>query len=251
MEKEKQKMVRKFPNLKAKESVGLDIPIYKNALQLKKDAECIATQRKSYSSATSLLILSSEEVIKSILVRLHSEGYKIYQVKEANKFFRDHKIRHQIAQLLEMSTGLIEVPLKYKQQKPTTIAKTKVTWFNTFINESLNLIRSMEPLLDTINTTVKLQGFDDLKNQGLYVDYSDALLSPQIKVTKDTYNETLKITNRIFKFSKGIRILYHPKLVNHKDAKEIKEFKKDLKKLVDDNLPKLSFKKMNNKMKDL
>ena len=57
-----------FINLSAIQSKGFDEAIFKNAKQLKKDAILIAANNKSYSSATSLLVLSSEEVIKAILV---------------------------------------------------------------------------------------------------------------------------------------------------------------------------------------
>lgn len=244
-------MIRKFPNLKAKESIGLDMPIYINALQLKKDAILIAESRKSFSSATSLLVLSTEEVIKSILVRLHAEGYNVYKAKEVHKFFRDHKIRHQIAQLMEMGVGLSETIIKYDEQKPTTIAKTRVNWFNKFINGSLDLIKALESLIHTINTTRKLQGFDNLKNQGLYVDFQDVILSPQKEVTEYIYNETLVVANRVFMFSKVLRVLHHSKLENHIDAKELKDTKADLKKLIDDHIDEISFKKMNEKMKGL
>ena len=55
----------KFLNLSPKKSIGLDKPLYKNALNLKRDAIFIAEKRKSYSSASSLLILSTEECVKS------------------------------------------------------------------------------------------------------------------------------------------------------------------------------------------
>lgn len=244
-------MIRKFANLNVKESIGLDVPIYKNALQLKNDAVLIAESRKSYSSATSLLILSSEEVIKSILVRLHAEGYSIYKAKEVHKFFRDHKIRHQIAQLLEMGNGLIESVMTFSEQRPTKIAKTKYNLFNSFVNGFFDVVKAIEPLLTAVDITVKLQQFDNLKNAGFYVDYEDKLLSPQIEITEEIYKDTLEITERIFTFSKGVRVLHHPKLKNHKDAEEIKRTKAELKKLVDDHINIISFKEMNKKMKEL
>ncbi|WP_156099846.1 hypothetical protein [Cellulophaga lytica] len=61
-------------NLTSKESIDLDINIYKNALCLKKDAKLIAKTRKSYSAATSLLILSSEEAKQFFMVQEGSIG---------------------------------------------------------------------------------------------------------------------------------------------------------------------------------
>ena len=81
-----------FINLSVQQSKGIDYSIYKNARQLRKDALLIAETNKSFSSATSLLILSSEEVIKSILVLLHSQSYKTYLIKDSKRFFKDHRI---------------------------------------------------------------------------------------------------------------------------------------------------------------
>lgn len=79
--------MKKFIDLNPNESKGLDIYLFNNAKKLKENAILIANKNKSYSSATSLLILSSEEIIKAILVLLHSKGYNVYQLKDAKKFF--------------------------------------------------------------------------------------------------------------------------------------------------------------------
>ena len=113
----------KFLNLSPLQSKGLDKPIYKNALNLKKDAILLAEQRKSYSAATSLLVLSTEESVKSILVLLHSEKYNIYKIKGAKNFFSDHIIRHQMAMFLELGLRFLET--WYKKDQHTNILKIK------------------------------------------------------------------------------------------------------------------------------
>lgn len=244
-------MTKKFPNLTPEESKGIDKLIYKNALQLKKDALLIAEARKSYSSATSLLILSAEEVIKSILILLHIEGYKVYKLKETHKFFFDHKIRHQIAQLIEMGSGIIKSMIKYDEQQPTKLLKTKVNWLNNFVNGFIDIVKAAEPLLDTLNKTKKLQEFNNLKNKGFYVDFQNTLLSPQVEVTEKIYTETLAITNHIFMFSKWLRFIHHPELENRKDAEELKKIKISFKNLIDEHISKISFKEMNKTMSKL
>jgi AbiV family abortive infection protein len=57
-----------FNTLSVAKAKGLDNAIFKNARQLKKDAILIATTNKSYGAASSLLILSTEEIIKGILI---------------------------------------------------------------------------------------------------------------------------------------------------------------------------------------
>lgn len=242
-------MVNKFLNLSAKDSKGLDIPIYKNALQLKKDAELIADSRKSYSSATSLLILSTEEVIKSILVFLHAEGYGIYKTQGAKKIFSNHKIRHQIAQLMEMGFGFVNSVLKYKEEKTTNLSEKH--WFKKIFIVTFDVLKAAEPLLSGLEKIKKLQAFNTLKNKGFYVDYQDELIVPQTEVTAEIYNETLAIANSIFGFSKSLRILHHPNLENHEDSEELKETKAALKKLIDDHVKTFSFNKMDKAMDKL
>ncbi|MEQ3498305.1 AbiV family abortive infection protein [Tenacibaculum sp. SSH1-16] len=235
-------MIKKFPNLTSEESKGIDKLIYKNALQLKKDALLIAENRKSYSSATSLLILSSEEVIKSILVLLHSEGYNVYKLKETHKFFFDHKIRHQIIQLIEMGSGIVKSMIKYDEQKPSKLLKTKINWLNNLVNDFIDLVKAVEPIIDATDRVYKLQLFNELKNKGLYVDYKNVLSLPQTQITENTYKETLMITESIFSFNKGLRVLFHPALKNHMELSQINRIKKLLKDLIDEGLKDFSFK---------
>lgn len=237
-------MTKKFPNLTPEESKGIDKLIYKNALQLKKDALLIVETRKSYSSATSLLILSAEEVIKSILVLLHVEGYNVYKLKETHKFFFDHKIRHQIAQLIEMGSGIIKSMIKYDEQQPTKLLKTKVNWLNNLVNGFFDIVKAAEPILNATDRINKLQKFNDLKNMGLYVDYRNTLLLPQTEITENIYKETLIITENIFSFNKGLRILFNPALNNRVDIAEINKGKELLKDLIDYGMKDFSFKEL-------
>lgn len=237
--------MQKFTNLNAEMSYGLDVSIYKNALELKKSALLVADNREAYSVANSLLILSTEEVIKSILVKLHAEEYNVYKLKDARKFFTDHKIRHQIAQLIEVGTGFIESLIKYEERQPTKLLKTKYKWINTLVNGFFDIVDAAKPLIESAKRTEELQKFNDLKNKGFYVDYRDALLTPQKEITKDIYITTLAITERIFTFSKGARILFHEKLENHMTREDIEKCKEALTDFIDKAMSDFSFKDLN------
>lgn len=240
--------MKQFLHLSPEETKGLDVLIYKNALQLKKDAMLIAASRKSYSSATSMLILSSEEAIKSVLVRLHAEHYNTYKLKEAGKFFKDHKIRHQIAQLIEMGSGLIESLMKYDEQQPTKLLNTKIKWLDGLVNGLIDLAHAAKPFLDSTERVKALQAFNDLKNKGFYVDYRDRQILPQNEVTESIYNRTLLITERVFKFNKIVRIIFHEKLENHMSLEEINKWKIILEDLIDNGMKEFSFKELNKSM---
>ncbi len=114
-----------FLNQSPLKSKKLHEPIYKNAQKLRRDAILVANTNKSFSTATSLLVLSSEEIIKAILVLLHSEDFNVYKIKDAKKFFSDHKIRHELAQLLELINGLVESGIEFENNERTKVDSFK------------------------------------------------------------------------------------------------------------------------------
>lgn len=235
-----------FLNLPPRKSIGIDTSIYKNALQLKKDAFHLAEYRKSYNSATSLLILSSEEVIKATLVLLHSKGCEVYKIEGAKRFFTNHKIRHQIAQLIEMGAGFIDSLKKWEEvQEKEKFINTKYKLLNTIVNGFMDFAEAIQPFSTSIERIEFIEKFDDMKNQGLYVDYKDGLINPKDSIDKELYIKTKELSNRISRFYKGIKIIYHPSLKNHLSEKEIKKYQSDLKSFVNDVLIDFSFDSLN------
>lgn len=233
-----------FINLSPKQSKNIDNAIFKNARQLRKDALLIVEKNKSYSSANSLLILSSEEVIKAILVLLHSEGYKVYQISDAKKFFYNHEIRHQLAQLIEMTAGFIESIQKYENRAPVKLFKIKNTFWDTLINDGLEVLRASAPLLESSKRTKDLENFNDNKNNGLYVGYKDKLIIPKEEITEIDYRKTKDIVERIFRVYKILRILYHPSIHNRKNQEEIEDTKIKMKIFIDEGMEGFSFKEL-------
>lgn len=229
--------MQRFINLSYKDSADLHYPIYKNALQLKKDAMLLAESTESYSSATSLLVLSSEEVIKATLVFLHSKQYHVYRIKGAKRFFTDHKIRHQLSQLVEMGSGFFKSIDSWENAKnKEKVFKTKSKFWNTLLNGIKHIAEATKPFIASIERIKKIEEFNNLKNQGLYTDYRDGLLTPQNEINKDLYEGTKVIVNRVFSLYKGLNILFHPSLDKHLSKEEINKHKEDLKILINDAL---------------
>lgn len=233
-----------FFNLTPKESKGKNEVIFKNARQLKKDALLIAKTNKSYSSANSLLVLSSEEVIKATLVLLHSESYRVYRISDASKFFHNHEIRHQVAKLIEMTAGFIESLDQWENQEPTKLIKTKSEGWNSFLNGILDLTKAIAPLENSTKRIKELENFNDNKNNGLYVGYKDQLIIPKEKITETHYTKTKEIVERIFRVYKILRILYHPCIKNRKDHGAIEETKMKMKIFIDEGMEGFSFKEL-------
>jgi AbiV family abortive infection protein len=230
---------RKFINLSASNSIGLDNTIYSNSRKLKRDAIIIAGHQ-SYSTATSLLILSSEEVIKASLVLLHSQGYKVYQLQDASRFFMDHQIRHSLQMLIETGMSLFEIIDKWKSKNE----KIKTKWFDTLLNFLKNMSVTLETASQALNRIEDIGKFNSLKNNGFYIDYNDTIQVPELTVKKSDYISVLTATERILKFYKQLRILFHPSIKKHFTNKEIQELKSDLHIFINDALKDVSLKEI-------
>tara|TARA_R110001592_G_scaffold92545_3_gene269589 strand:- start:2684 stop:3412 length:729 start_codon:yes stop_codon:yes gene_type:complete len=240
--------MRTYLNISPKESKGLDKPLYKNALSLKRDAILIAEKRKSYSSASSLLILSTEECVKSILVLLHSEKYNIYRIKDARKLFSDHIIRHQIAMFVIMALKFQDVFKEGLNLSPSKLLNLKGDNFDAFLSLAEDILIQLEPLFNETNPDIEyLQDFNDIKNKGFYVDYRDQLVNPKTEVTIEDYSKVLKINTKVFKFNKMLRILFHEKVENHMKKEKIVEAKKFIKEFIDDGMKLVSLEELKKK----
>lgn len=230
-----------FLNQSPFKSKKLHEPIYKNAQKLKKDAVLLAKENKSYCTATSLLVLSSEEVIKAILVILHSEGLSVYRVKAPKKFFTDHKIRHELAKMIELGSSLFESAKKYEENEPSTLFRLKNDTWNIFLNGLVDIINASKPLLDSYNNFEELNQFDAYKQKGFYVDFVDELIVPSKQIDESKFIKTNNITDRLFKFYKGLRIIYNPRFKNHFNENEIIELQNQLKVLINEGMYEFSF----------
>lgn len=234
-----------FYDLTPQESKGLNEIVLKNARQLRKDALLIAKNNKSYSSANSLLILSSEEIIKAILILLHSEEFNVYKIKDARKFFFDHKIRHQLAQLIEITIGVFESIDKFKSPKEVKLFKIKNEFWNTFFNGVVEIVSAAKPLLESSKRVKDLEEFNNNKNDGLYVGFKDEISVPCKMINETSFNQTKEIVDRIFRVYKILKILYHPSIYNREGHAEIESIKNQLRILIDEGMEGFSLKELN------
>lgn len=221
--------MQRFLNLSYSDSKDLDKTIYANAWQLRRDSALLANT-KSYAHATSLLVLSLEELVKAILVKMHSESLEVYKLKDAKKFFNQHKIRHQVAQLMEAGYAFYQAMEEWQKkgrkgplQKAGRLLKVLLIAFNA--NERVK----------------RLEKFDHYKNNGFYVDYMDRLLEPKQEIGVSEYNEVEETWQRCKHFYKLLCIIYHPELKNHLSGNRIEEMHDDLKLFINEAMSDYSF----------
>lgn len=220
--------MQKFINLSPEKSKGLDVIISKNAKQLKRDALLLAENNKSFSSATSLLILSSEEMIKAILVLLHSEEYDVYLIENSKKFFFDHKIRHEVSKIIDLGISLMESIVNYEENKSTEILNTNIEWLNSIVNGFSRFVQVSMPFLNSFERIELLKEFNDIKNNGLYTGYYDRVFIPKEEVKETDFNKVIKLVERIFQFYRTLKILFNPRLVNRYPEEDVLKLKDEL-----------------------
>ncbi|WP_282055718.1 AbiV family abortive infection protein [Maribacter luteus] len=236
-----------FINLSKKDSKDLHLIIFENAKCLKSDSLLLSDINKSYSSASSLLILSSEEVIKAILVLLHSQGYGVYLLKDAKGFFKNHEIRHSLQMLIETGMSLFDTIDKWENRKlKKQYPNSKKKWLNNtlqFLSDAALLLSNVSKAMNRIEGIKK---FNDLKNAGFYVDYKNEILIPNKIVVQEDYSSILETSNRLIIFYKQLRILFHPSITRHLSNDKIEEIKNGLHIFINDALKDFSFKEIKN-----
>lgn len=232
--------MKNFIGLSHSDSINLNEPVFKNGLQLINDAKLLARQNNSYSSATSLSILGLEEMVKAILILLHANNVKVYKLKGAKRFFTDHKIRHEIVQLIEMGSGLIEMKMKWDKLKKKKKHKTKL---RQYFNDVLNGYLAFTSFMDAYSNITEIEKFDSLKQQGFYVDYNDRVLIPSIEINKEIYESVIYNIKSTIKFYKILKIFFHSSINKHLTKPQINEVNEYIKLFIEDAMKKYEFKK--------
>tara|TARA_R110002073_G_scaffold327921_4_gene508854 strand:- start:1475 stop:2206 length:732 start_codon:yes stop_codon:yes gene_type:complete len=235
-----------FINLSKEKSKDLHFDIFENAKNLKSDSSLLVKKNASYSSASSLLILSSEEVIKAILVLLHSHGYRVYLLKDAKEFFKNHEIRHSLQMLIETGMSLFETVDKWESRKlKKQPPKTSRKWLNNtlqFLSDAAFVLSNVSTAMSRVEGIIK---FNDLKNSGFYVDYKNEILIPKETVVQEDYNSILDTSNRLIIFYKQLRIIFHPSITKHLSKDKVEEVKNGLHVFINDALKDFSFREIN------
>lgn len=190
-----------FINLSRKKSKNLDSVVFRNSKNLYKDA-LILSANHSYSTASSLLILSLEECIKAQYILLYSVGIDVYKTKLAKKIFTSHSERHDVAKSLEMVIGIFEI---------IDELFSPVERFNTSNSKGLlnitRFINSILVIIQTHNRIRSIGNFNKMKNNGFYVDYLEKVMIPGEVVRKEEFDVIQEIYVRLTKNYKLIKLI--------------------------------------------
>ncbi|MBS1651629.1 MAG: AbiV family abortive infection protein [Bacteroidetes bacterium] len=182
-----------------------------NAAEQWKIADTLSTAEQ-YGAATSHLLISIEESIKSIIVFMDSQGYQFRSVKGIDTIFSNHRIRFFIAYFM-FSIGIFGDDLikwlKKVKQNPELIQEH----MKLFVGQDdlpLPLKYYFLRKLALLKTEmIFFKNADLIRQIGFYVDYNEQVQSPQA-MTKDTYKEIYQRMEKVKRFVKGLIDAYTP-----------------------------------------
>jgi AbiV family abortive infection protein len=197
-----------------------------NANNHKQSAELIA-KNKQYGMAVSILILSTEELVKGILLYIQYLSIDIRNISGVYLFFTDHIIRHRLATMINLMYPMLKlimgIVFKTKEKLHNPESNIQFTNEENAIiyedeNEIKNLFKDLPAMMDWWDEA------NMNKNKGFYVDYSNSLETP-MQVSELEYNQAFVITNIFHK--QILDIVYQLEKATDEDKKEIKRNQKD------------------------
>jgi AbiV family abortive infection protein len=186
----------------------------------KQSAVAIAKKR-NYGLAVSLLILSTEELTKALLLYIQHLGIDIRNIPRVQLFFTDHVIKHRLAimtnsmyPILKLIIGFVSKEAE-KLNNPEAIVKhtnEEIALMSLDENKIKNLFKDLPEMIDWWDEA------NMMKNKGLYVDYTTSLETP-MQVTELEYKQAFKISNN---FQKQISdILSHLDKLTEEEKQDI------------------------------
>lgn len=202
--------MKNFLNLSRNECLHVYEEIVRNASDLNKSAN-LSANNSLFGVATSIQILSIEEIVKAMIVFFNGIGIDVLKIKEIRGVFSSHKLKHETAILFK----LIDYLYKYIFKKRNKGNK----------NNILSIIKTVIKEVIAIPSNIKwFDNADNLKQRGFYVDYIDELKTPQ-EITQEQYLESKKqfdyLASRFKMFQERYTIMLNKEKVRMvKDANE-------------------------------
>lgn len=204
-------MQRTFLNISQQECGHSSNRLINNSLVHYKAAELLASHQY-YGMAISHLVLSTEELIKAIILALDSKGLRVRSGAKMKKFFTQHQIRHVSSLILNLalfSSNIFNNLFKEifsKQSSPLYTELLKAIFLRDAekIEIALNKIE-VELGFTQREAFLFWHGADSMKQAGFYVDYDNGLRDPN-EISSQQYLKARLITthfhsdcNRILK----------------------------------------------------
>jgi AbiV family abortive infection protein len=180
-----------FLTLPKKECLKVYKDILENSYEIWDEGKILA-ENNAYGRATSLAIISIEELVKSIIVLADGNGFNLRKIKGINAIFKNHKIRYVLAYsmlVINLFGEEFAKIIKYFKEKPEEL----VAKINQMQNEKDFFEKNLKNYFFRKFITLKdefewFSKADFYRQDGFYCDYKEQLKSP-IKITSEDYHQ--------------------------------------------------------------
>lgn len=207
--------------------------VYKDILEnseKKWEAASKLADMGEFGSATSMAIISVEELIKALILFFDGKGFEFRSVKGMNVIFRHHKVRYFIAYAMFIMSvvgddllSFIKIIRKNPKKLITLIDKLKTLkgyiedYFRPYVLKKIEIFKEEFKWFSRV---------DIFRQDGFYCDYVEQLKNP-IKITQEDYIKVFQRLERVRKI--GIAIIDSFNLEDENTVKQIVIMRRDFK----------------------
>lgn len=181
---------KNFMVLSKTECLNASKHLLENAESLYNDAVLLAGNN-SYGRATSMLIHSTEETMKALILFLDSKGFQFRnKVSGINNLFVNHSLRYGLAMIVSVLHVFSEDLNKFLQnvrndpQSIIELHKNKKVLENKFFEYFKNKIKIV------LQEVIWFSKAEFLRQDGFYVDYVNEIKTP-LNINKKDYEDVL------------------------------------------------------------
>ena len=178
------------------ECLGASKESFTNADDHKRVAESIA-DNGLYGIAVSHLILSTEELVKGVLLYLQYMNFDLRNIAGIHLFFTDHIIKHRFATIIgTMIYPIVEMFMSIAHKTKEKLHNPEADIIYNEIEQAIMLDdeSKIEKMFSSLPAMLNWWDAANVqKNKGFYVDYSKGLETP-MQVTESEYKQALSIT---------------------------------------------------------
>lgn len=168
-------------------------------------ADSLAVDSK-YGMGISHQLISTEEMIKALVVVMDAQGFDLRGVKGIDVFFKDHEVRFFISFITFIITLFAEDGMKIMKGMKDNPSKIKE--FTTLVENKPEMEKKMykyllEKLFEIERELSWFSKAEAFRQNGFYVDSKGNLVSPLL-FSEDDYTQTKKRIEKVNKAIQGI-----------------------------------------------
>ena len=170
---------------------------YKDVLQTSESnwkSGIILARENQFGNAMSMAIISSEELVKAIVILLDGKGFEFRRIQGMDALFANHQIRYVILYAMLVINIFSEELKSYFLQFKEDPAKG-MAFINGIKANDVNFVTQLQNYgLETLaRLSTEFDWFakvDIYRQQGFYSDYEDQLKTP-IDIDTETYHQAI------------------------------------------------------------